>query len=79
MVCAWSRVGGGPAGFADGVDNETAYAASMPLTASSTTFGLPVTASSPPAADAAAETGRTKYQASSDTLFVCDGTTWRAH
>jgi hypothetical protein len=148
----WSRVAGVPAGFADGVDNETVYAASMPLTTSGTTFGLqssgcplngvwkwgggvsgwlcqqdmdtnsggditaviagaglvgggqlgtvtlslaetpvtqdaagyertPLTASSPPAADcdAAAETGRTKYQAASDTLFVCDGTTWRAH
>lgn len=36
----WSRVAGMPAGFADGVDNETSYAATMPLTTSGTTFGL---------------------------------------
>jgi collagen triple helix repeat protein len=41
----------------------------------------PLSVSSPPATDcdAAGETGRTKYQASTDTLFVCDGTAWRAH
>ena len=41
----------------------------------------PLTNGAPPAADcdAAAEAGRMKYEAASDTLYVCDGTAWHTH
>lgn len=147
---SWARLAGIPAGFADGVDDSTTYAASAPVVVSGTTIGmqsvgcpvggiwkwggtswvchpdidtnsggditgvvagngltgggtagtvtlslaatpvtqdaagyarLPVANGAPPAADcaAAADTGRMKFVAATNTLYVCDGTAWQPH
>jgi len=73
----------GPGLTGGGIANTvTLSLAATPVTQDAAGYArMPVVAGSPPEADcdAAAEAGRMQYRASSNTLYVCDGSTWQAH
>ena len=76
VVAGPGLTGGGSA------NTVTLSLAATPVTQDTAGYArMPVVAGSPPETDcdAAAEAGRMQYQASSNTLYVCDGTTWQAH
>jgi hypothetical protein len=76
VVAGAGLTGGGTVG------SVTLSLAATPVTQDADGYArLPLTVGVPPAADcdSAAEAGRLKYEAATDSLYVCDGTAWQPH